>query len=40
MLGGELTHPTGAALRFGLRLNDEASTFSAGAGYASLTARF
>jgi hypothetical protein len=34
MLGGELTHPTGAALRLGVRLNDDASRFSAGAGYA------
>jgi hypothetical protein len=33
MLGGELTHPTGAALRLGLRVNDDASRFSAGAGY-------
>jgi hypothetical protein len=34
MTGAELAHPSGAALRFGLRLNDDASTFSAGAGYA------
>ena len=34
MLGGELTHPTGAALRLGVRVNDDASRFSAGAGYA------
>jgi len=32
-IGGELTHPTGAALRLGLRLHDDASIFSIGAGY-------
>jgi len=31
--GAELTDVSGAALRFGLRLNDDASSFSAGAGY-------
>ena len=34
MLGGELNHPSGAALRVGFRMNDDASRFSAGAGYA------
>jgi hypothetical protein len=33
MLGGELAHPSGAALRLGYRLNDDATGFSAGAGY-------
>jgi hypothetical protein len=33
MLGGELTHRSGAALRIGTRMNDDASRFSAGAGY-------
>ena len=33
-IGAELTHPTGAALRLGLRIHDDASTFSIGAGYA------
>jgi hypothetical protein len=35
MLGAELLHGTGAALRTGLRLNDEATAFSVGAGYAT-----
>ena len=39
MLGGELTHPTGAALRFGLRVNDQATSFTAGAGYATSALR-
>jgi hypothetical protein len=34
MIGGELTHPTGAALRLGARINDDGSSFSMGAGYA------
>lgn len=34
IVGGELTHPTGAALRVGLRLNDDGTRMSAGAGYA------
>jgi len=34
MLGGELSHPSGAALRLGVRMNDDATRFSAGAGYA------
>jgi hypothetical protein len=34
MTGGELSHPVGAALRLGLRLNDESARFSAGVGYA------
>jgi hypothetical protein len=35
MLGGELSHPSGATLRAGFRVNDEATNFSVGAGYAS-----
>lgn len=38
-IGGELTHPTGAALRLGIRLNDDASSFSVGAGYAMTALR-
>jgi hypothetical protein len=34
LVGLELAHPSGAALRVGLRANDDVSTFSAGAGYA------
>lgn len=34
MLAGELTHAGGAALRAGVRVNDDVSRFSAGAGYA------
>jgi hypothetical protein len=34
MFGAEVTSPVGAALRFGLRANDDASTMSFGAGYA------
>jgi hypothetical protein len=34
LMGGELTHPTGAALRIGVRINDDASSLSMGAGYA------
>ena len=34
ILGAELTDVSGAALRLGVRANDHASTFSAGAGYA------
>lgn len=33
LAGVELTHETGAALRFGVRANDSASTVSFGAGY-------
>lgn len=33
MLGGELDTPVGAMLRLGLRMNDELSNFSMGAGY-------
>jgi hypothetical protein len=33
MMGAELTHPSGAALRLGLRVNDDATRLSAGAGY-------
>jgi hypothetical protein len=33
-IGGELTHPSGAALRLGVRINDDTSSFSMGAGYA------
>jgi uncharacterized protein UPF0164 len=39
MLGGELTHPNGASLRLGLRVNDDASRLSAGAGYAMTSLR-
>ena len=35
MVGAELAHPSGAALRGGLRINDEATSFSVGAGYAT-----
>jgi hypothetical protein len=34
MLGAEVASPAGAALRFGVRANDDASTVSFGAGYA------
>ena len=34
MLGGELAHRSGAALRFGLRVDDDGTRMSAGAGYA------
>ena len=34
ILGAEISDVSGAALRFGVRANDDASTFSAGAGYA------
>ena len=34
MLGGEVGSESGAAVRVGLRVNDSASSFSAGAGYA------
>jgi hypothetical protein len=37
MVGGELTHSTGAALRLGVRINDDTSSFSMGAGYAMTT---
>jgi len=39
MLGGELSHPNGAALRLGLRVNDDATRMSAGAGYAMTSLR-
>ncbi|MBI1795810.1 MAG: PorV/PorQ family protein [Candidatus Eisenbacteria bacterium] len=35
MMGAELSHPSGAALRLGLRVNDSASSVSMGAGYGS-----
>ena len=38
-IGGELMHPTGAALRLGARINDDASRFSMGAGYAMTALR-
>ncbi|HYM79794.1 MAG TPA: PorV/PorQ family protein [Candidatus Limnocylindria bacterium] len=34
MLGAELSHPLGAAVRLGMRANDDASSLSVGAGYA------
>jgi len=34
MVGGEVAHSSGAALRAGWRWNDDATGFSAGAGYA------
>ncbi len=40
VLGGELSHPSGAALRLGARLNDDTSIFSVGAGYTLPTLRF
>ena len=39
MMGGELSHPGGAALRFGLRANEDATRLSAGAGYAMTSLR-
>jgi hypothetical protein len=33
MMGAELSHPSGAALRLGVRVNDSASNVSMGAGY-------
>ena len=39
MLGAELAHPMGAALRLGLRANDETGSFSLGAGYAMRSLR-
>ena len=33
MVGAEISHPAGAVLRAGLRVNDSASSFSVGAGY-------
>jgi hypothetical protein len=33
-IGGELTHATGASLRLGARINDDATAFSFGGGYA------
>jgi hypothetical protein len=33
LVGVELANPSGAALRFGFRANDDASSFSIGAGY-------
>ena len=35
MLGAELTHESGAALRAGLRVNDESNDFSVGVGYST-----
>jgi hypothetical protein len=40
MLGAELSSPVGAALRFGLRANDDASTMSFGAGCEVRSLRF
>lgn len=37
MVGAEARHSVGAAIRLGLRANDEATGFSAGAGYATGT---
>lgn len=34
MVGAEVAHPSGAAIRVGMRLNDETTGFSVGAGYA------
>jgi hypothetical protein len=34
MVGAEVAHPSGAAIRVGMRLNDETTGFSIGAGYA------
>lgn len=34
MVGAEMAHPSGAAIRVGLRVNDETTGFSVGAGYA------
>lgn len=34
MVGAEVSHPSGAALRAGFRANDDATSFSMGAGYA------
>ncbi len=39
MLGGELSHPSGAALRLGARVNDDASRLSAGVGYSMTSLR-
>ena len=39
MLGGELSHPSGAALRARFRMNDETTDFSVGAGYSSAALR-
>src|SRR5206468_9720457 len=35
MIGAEVAHGSGAALRAGFRLNDETTNFSVGAGYAT-----
>jgi hypothetical protein len=39
VMGGELTHPTGAALRIGARINDDTSSLSMGVGYAMTALR-
>lgn len=39
MVGGEISHPSGAALRLGARVNDDASLLSAGVGYAMTSLR-
>jgi hypothetical protein len=39
MLGAELSHASGAALRAGFRVNDEANDFSVGVGYATTAIR-
>ena len=40
MLGGEVASPVGAALRGGVRMNDENASFGVGAGYAVKAMRF
>jgi len=40
MIGLEVGHASGAALRAGFRVNDEATDFSVGAGYATGGLRF
>jgi hypothetical protein len=40
ILGAELASPSGAALRFGVRANDDASSMSFGAGYAFHSMQF
>jgi hypothetical protein len=40
MLGGEVASPVGAALRGGVRVNDENASFGVGAGYTAKALRF
>jgi hypothetical protein len=40
MLGAELAHESGAALRAGVRVNDESNDFSVGVGYSTRGLRF